>query len=266
MRTAALVYARGGSRRLPRKNVRPFCGVPLLAWTVVQAKCSQYIDEVYLTTDDDEMADVGEEYGAVIIRRPDWPNPDELSASVPCHHALRTIREWHPEFEFVSAILPTQPVRRPFDIDGVIRLWREFGDPTRGVTGAAKNRETVLYEASDTPGCVKSILFDKSYRYLTPGANLGHTLVDKMLKDTAESAYSEKSTDDYQAIEFKRALDAGEVTDAGAPIHYEIESWQVHDTDTLAEFELAELAMEHFILKGRGLDVYYDYAETWRTA
>ncbi len=55
VKTAAIIPVRGGSKRLPRKNVKMFCGHPLMAWAITQAKCSKNIDEVYVTTDDDEI-------------------------------------------------------------------------------------------------------------------------------------------------------------------------------------------------------------------
>jgi len=67
--TIAVIIARGGSKRLPRKNLRPFCGHPLVSWAIVQAKSSRLIEEVYVSTDDDEIEEVSLKYGAKVIRR-----------------------------------------------------------------------------------------------------------------------------------------------------------------------------------------------------
>jgi len=52
--TVAIIAARKGSKRLKNKNIKPFCGVPLVVWSIVQAQCSKLIDRVYLSTDGDE--------------------------------------------------------------------------------------------------------------------------------------------------------------------------------------------------------------------
>jgi pseudaminic acid cytidylyltransferase len=54
----AIIPARGGSKRLPRKNIRMFCGKPLVAWSIIQALNSYFIDDVYVSTDDQEIAEI----------------------------------------------------------------------------------------------------------------------------------------------------------------------------------------------------------------
>ena len=83
----AIIVARGGSKRLLRKNVLPFCGLPLVEWSILQAVCSHHIgaENTYLTTDDDEIAAIGEKHNLNIIWRPDWENPDKLSAAFVVH-------------------------------------------------------------------------------------------------------------------------------------------------------------------------------------
>ena len=108
--TAAIIPARGGSKRLPKKNVRPFCGLPLVAWSIIQAKSSHLVDQVYLTTDDDEIAEIGAAYGAEIIRRPYWADAHLVSAGRAQRHAARVIKEqWGDAFDAEMHMLPTSP-------------------------------------------------------------------------------------------------------------------------------------------------------------
>lgn len=65
-----LIPARGGSKRLPRKNIRPFFGKPMMAWTIEAALESDVFGRVVVTTDDDETADIGRQFGAEVLRRP----------------------------------------------------------------------------------------------------------------------------------------------------------------------------------------------------
>jgi len=58
-----LIPARGGSKGLPRKNIKPLLGKPLIAWTIEQALASKYLDRVVVSTDDEEIAEVSKKYG-----------------------------------------------------------------------------------------------------------------------------------------------------------------------------------------------------------
>tara|TARA_A100001035_G_scaffold279911_2_gene282973 strand:+ start:1367 stop:2062 length:696 start_codon:yes stop_codon:yes gene_type:complete len=66
MKNVCLIPARGGSKRIPRKNIRLFFGKPLIAWSIEVAKSSGIFDEVYVSTDDKEIANIAIEYGAVV--------------------------------------------------------------------------------------------------------------------------------------------------------------------------------------------------------
>ena len=93
MNLIGLTIARGGSRRLKRKNVLPFAGKPLVEWTIIQLRCAKCLSDkdIYLSTDDDEIAEIGERNNVNIIWRPDWPDADYLSAGAVFYHAMGEI-------------------------------------------------------------------------------------------------------------------------------------------------------------------------------
>ena len=62
----AVIPARGGSKRIPRKNIKPFCGKPMIAWSIEAALASGCFDRVIVSTDDEEIAAVAREYGAEV--------------------------------------------------------------------------------------------------------------------------------------------------------------------------------------------------------
>lgn len=70
MRTIAIIPARGGSKRLIGKNIYPLNGKPLIAYTIEACKACEHIDDIYVSSDDDEILKVGEEWGAIPLRRP----------------------------------------------------------------------------------------------------------------------------------------------------------------------------------------------------
>jgi CMP-N,N'-diacetyllegionaminic acid synthase len=136
----ALIPARGGSKGIPRKNLRPVAGKPLLAWTIEAAVRSAYLDGVMLSTDDDEIARVGREYGAQIsFMRPPELAQDQSGALEVALHAL----DWMAGNEGVEPayllyLQPTSPLRTSADIDGAICLALEReADAVLGVCEAS---------------------------------------------------------------------------------------------------------------------------------
>jgi len=144
----AIIPARGGSKGIPRKNIVPLCGKPLIAWTIEAANTSAYIDRVILSSEDPEIIDVARQWGceAPFVR------PAELSADTtpgidPVLHALATLPE---KYEYVVLLQPTSPLRNPFDIDGAIEKAVNGGHPACvSVTSANKGPQWMFYVNSD---------------------------------------------------------------------------------------------------------------------
>lgn len=253
MRTVATLIARGGSKRLPGKNLRPFCGLPLIAWSIIQAKCSALVDEVWMSTDDDEIEAVSLEYGARVIRYPEdrTRTPDELSGGLPpTRHMIRTILADTGDFDCWIGMLPTTPIRTPDQLDRLAVAYYEACDDEVVVGQAIPQRETVLYEAlSDS---MRLSVFDKSYRYLTEVGGTGAQHPRAFLRTTDEMSRIDREIDAQMGAMAREGT--------GPTKQYiELAVWQRADVDTLAEFELAEVLMEHYILRGRGPEIYEEY-------
>lgn len=92
MSTIAIIPARGGSKGIPRKNVLPLCGKPLLAWTIEAASSARFISTVYVTTDDPEIAAVAEKYGAAVIWRPAEIAGDAATSESALIHAVDEVK------------------------------------------------------------------------------------------------------------------------------------------------------------------------------
>ena len=88
-RLLAIIPARGGSKRLPRKNILDLDGKPLIAWTINSALKSKYIDRVVVSTDDEEIASISMKYGAdVPFMRPSYIASDSVSSVEVIFHAV----------------------------------------------------------------------------------------------------------------------------------------------------------------------------------
>ena len=117
-RVLALIPARGGSKGLPGKNIRPAGGKPLIAWTVEAARASRFIDRIVLSTDDDAIMNVARDWGCdVPFRRPAELATDTATSLDVALHALDAL----PGFDVLVLLQPTSPLRTSDDIDAVCR-------------------------------------------------------------------------------------------------------------------------------------------------
>ncbi len=131
MKTAArilgIIPARGGSKGLPRKNIRMLAGKPLIAWTIESALASDALTRVIVSSEDREILETARQWGAdVPFVRPAELAQDATPGVAPVAHALETLPE---TYDFVVLLQPTSPLREPGDIDAAVRLCLETGAP-----------------------------------------------------------------------------------------------------------------------------------------
>lgn len=118
-----IIPARGGSKGLPGKNIRPLCGKPLIAWSIEAGLQSELMDHVMVTTDDLEIAAVARKAGASVpFLRPPELADDRSPTFDAVKHALDHYRDRERrEFDYVVLLEPTSPLRERGDIDAMIR-------------------------------------------------------------------------------------------------------------------------------------------------
>lgn len=127
---SAIIPARGGSKSLPRKNLRPIAGLPLVAHTISAALRAQSIERVYVSTDDPEIADVSRQFGAEVVQRPAELAADKASSEAALIHAIGVMDStFHDRPEIIVFLQCTTPFTTPEHIDGLIAaLDREHAD------------------------------------------------------------------------------------------------------------------------------------------
>jgi CMP-N-acetylneuraminic acid synthetase len=120
----AIIPARGGSKRLPGKNIRPLAGKPLIGWAIEAALSVPVITEVMVTTDDTKIADVAKQFGAQIpFLRPAALSSETAGTTEVILHTLEYYRnERSTEFEFLILLQPTSPLREAQDIIDAITV------------------------------------------------------------------------------------------------------------------------------------------------
>ncbi|MDX1809320.1 MAG: pseudaminic acid cytidylyltransferase [Sulfurospirillaceae bacterium] len=107
----AIIPARGGSKRIPRKNIKDFCGKPLIAYSIQAALDSKLFDKVIVSTDDEEIADIAESYGAEIpFVRPKELSDDFTGTGEVIEHALEFFEQQNIFYDFLCAIYATAPL------------------------------------------------------------------------------------------------------------------------------------------------------------
>ena len=125
-----LIVARSGSKRLPRKNLLPLAGKPLLAWTSEAAKAATRLDRVILSTDAEEIAAIGRAHGAEApFMRPAELASDTATTAAVMLHALHSLAARGEHYDYLVLLQPTSPLRSAADIDTAIEsLLRKQAD------------------------------------------------------------------------------------------------------------------------------------------
>lgn len=113
----AIIPARGGSKGIPRKNIIPVGGKPLIAWTIEAAKKSKYIDKVVVSSDNDEILKVAQKWRAYSIKRPAELATDQALPEPVVFHVLSCLKKENYIPDILIYLQPTSPLRTSRDID-----------------------------------------------------------------------------------------------------------------------------------------------------
>lgn len=129
--TLCLIPARGGSKRLPRKNVLPLAGKPLLSYTIAAARESGCFDEIVVSSDDDEILALASQASVTADRRPSELAGDKVRFVEVLEEFL--LRESNPRYDHIAVLLPTCPFRTADDLRASFALYRASGGFVIGV-------------------------------------------------------------------------------------------------------------------------------------
>ena len=235
MSTVAIIAAKGNSRRIARKNMIDIGGRPLFAWSVIQAKHSHLVDRVYVTTDDQEIAGEASRLGARVIWRPvlHWDVSGRFVIGQAIDMALSD-----GDFDVIVSLLPTNPLRMPYDIDMMIRMYHAKQGPRRVINSLIMQHEVMLVKLEeDDSGML--VLGDKGARY---GILAGGTAI------CSRQRYQEEASGPI----FDSETDAGIVDHAGKPqpevFNYLMEWWQQFEVDLLEHIPIVDFCMRRYVL------------------
>ena len=245
-KVAAIVMVRREPTDL--KTTRMFCGKPLFLWSIKQGLCSRFVEEVFLTTSDPEYQEMGRAAGAQIIDRPKIL--DMMNGVVAWQHANWVVNSYG--YRLVAGLMPTNPLRQPWDLDTVIKLQEETQAPS--VWSAYKLPDVAIYERTTDPGW-RTVLFDLTGRYYWMNGTVGVSDWQKRMQDVAGPLLTLEEIPGFQYGNIEEV--SWSVVDG--LVIYETEAWQQFDIETDEQFELCEVLMKHYILR-HDEDVYEKYA------
>lgn len=122
----AVIPARGGSKRIPRKNIKTFCGRPMIAWAIGAAKASGIFDHIIVSTDDDEIATVAGSWGAETPFMRPKTLADDLTPTVPViAHAVQSCMDLGWAVDYVCCIYPCAPLLQAADLVAALDMLQD---------------------------------------------------------------------------------------------------------------------------------------------
>ena len=132
MRSNAFIFARGNSKGLPEKNIKPLLGKPLIQYSIEVGFKTSGIDKVFVSTDDENVAKISKSLGAIIIDRPSDLAKNDSPEWLAWQHAINWVKERYGSFEQFVSLPTTSPLRSVKDVESAmlkrsfIGLWRLF--------------------------------------------------------------------------------------------------------------------------------------------
>jgi len=228
MTIQCIIPARGGSKGIFKKNVIDFCGKPLLAWTIDQCLSADKVSDVWVSSDDDEILQVAEKYGAKVIKRPNEISVDTATSESAWLHAIDYIQSKGEEVDIVLGPQPTSPLREVFDIDNAIT---KFTEGNYDSMFSASMADDFFFWEESSKGIV-SINYD--YRNRKRRQEIKEQIIEN------GSFYL-----------FKKEVIQNNDNRIGGKIGYsKMDFWKMFEIDSLSDLRMCSVLMKEFLLKG----------------
>ena len=131
MKSIAIITARGGSKRIPRKNIKEFLGKPIIAYTIEAAIASNMFDQVMVSTDDNEIAEIAKKYGAMVpFMRSEKTSNDFATTADVLNEVIDEYKKLGESFEYMCCLYPTAPFVTPEAIGQAMKILEDNGADT----------------------------------------------------------------------------------------------------------------------------------------
>jgi CMP-N,N'-diacetyllegionaminic acid synthase len=223
----AIILARGGSKGIPNKNIINFCGKPLIAWTIEQCIQAENINDVWVSSDDNDILDIAKQYGAKIIKRPCDISSDAATSESAWLHAIDYLQQNNIPLDIILAPQVTSPLREPIDINNAISKFVEGSYDS--MFSASATGDLFFWEESDKE--MVSVNYDSKNR--------------KRRQDMKEQIIENGSF-----YLFKPELIKKYNNRLGGKIGCsKMEFWKMFEIDSLEDVRMCSALMQEFLLK-----------------
>ena len=228
-KTIALILARGGSRGIPNKNIRNFCGMPLIGWSILQAKNTKNISDVWLSSDDKKILKIAERFGAKTISRPKKLATSTAKGDDAYLHALKFIEKNAYIPDIIIALQATSPIR-------------ESKDLKEGLKKFKRGKYDSLFS---------SCLADDMLFWKRDGEKLKSVNYD-FRKRPRRQDFKDYIIENGSFYIFTPEIIRKVKHRLGGKIGtYVMEPWKLFELDELSDIKFCELIMKNYILKNR---------------
>lgn len=223
-----LIPARGGSKGLPRKNIKTLLGKPLIAWSIEQAINSKHVDYIYVSTEDNEIAEISKDFGAEIpFMRPENLAKDSTSTIDVVYHVIDEFKSIGKHFDIVALLEPTSPLRKKNDLDLALEKLIESWNEADSIVGLGE------------------IQLESPF--------VAQIIQDKYLKPFVDSSKKIKQRQEYPKVYFPYGVIYATKTEVllkegtfypKKTIPYFLERWQNYEVDDYCDFLCTETIMQ----------------------
>ena len=160
MNFLAIIPARGGSKGIPRKNIKKMAGNPLIYYTINEAKKAKYLTRIVVSTEDKKIAKISKKYGVDIIHRPKKLANDKTPSELVCQHVIKYLKNKEDfETDVVVVLQPTSPLRKAKDINSAIKKFLK--SDCSSVVSITKAQHSPYWMYKIGKSKMKKILTDK---------------------------------------------------------------------------------------------------------
>ena len=226
-KTIALILARGGSKGIPNKNIKNFCGLPLIAWSILQAKNVKGVNDVWLSSDDKKILSIAKKFGAKIIPRPKKLSSSTSSSDDGYLHAISFIEKNFYIPDIIIALQATSPIRESKDIELALKKFKM--EKYDSLFSSCRAEDLLLWKKS------KNNL--KSINYNFQKRPRRQDFKDNFIENGSFYIFTPNLIRKFQ-------------NRLGGKIGtYIMASWKLFELDEPSDYKFCELIMKNYILK-----------------
>ena len=228
-KTIAIILARGGSKGIPNKNIKNFCGHPLISWSILQALNTKGVSDVWLSSDNKKILNIAKKFGAKTILRPKKLATSTANADDGYIHAISYIEKNFYSVDIVIAMQATSPIRESKDLENSLKKFKKNNYDS--LFSSCLAEDLLLWKKSKNKLSSINYNFQKRPRR--------QDFKDFLIENGSFYIFTPNLI-----RKFKNRL-------GGKIGNYNMDAWKLFELDEISDIKFCELIMKNYILKNR---------------